>query len=76
VVLVAFVVTLVGGLSVKYGLRRYMAGYVLNCWFIIALPGDTSPRPLTRPVILFSEIRALTVAIAVAIASGLHLPNA
>jgi hypothetical protein len=40
VVLVAFVVTLVGGLSVKYGLRRYMAGYVLNCWFIIAIPGD------------------------------------
>src|SRR6201993_57560 len=37
VVLAAFVVTALGGLSVKYGLHRYMAGYVLNCWFIIAL---------------------------------------
>jgi hypothetical protein len=36
-VLAAFVVTVLAGLSVKYGLHRYMAGYVLNCWFIIAI---------------------------------------
>ncbi|HTP21033.1 MAG TPA: FUSC family protein [Solirubrobacteraceae bacterium] len=128
VVLAAFVVTVIGGLAVKYGLHRYTAGYVLNCWFIIAIglpasyrldrytshtwaqmlawvagcalwvaiifigwlargrgsrpqpipeiPGDISPRKLTRPIIAFSVIRALTVSIAVAIAFGLHLPNA
>jgi len=128
VVLAAFVVTVLGGLSVKYGLHRYVAGYLLNCWFIVAIglpasykidrlaghtwaqmlawvagcalwvaiawigwlargrgsrpqpipeiPGDISPRPLTRPIIAFSVIRALTVSIAVAIPFGLHLPNA
>jgi hypothetical protein len=40
------------------------------------IPGDISPRKLTRPVILFAVIRALAVAIAVGIAFGLHLPNA
>jgi hypothetical protein len=40
------------------------------------IPGDTSPRPLTGPIVAFSVIRALTVSIAVAIAFGLHLPNA
>ncbi len=49
--LAAFVVTLLGGLAVKYGLYRSV-GYMLNCWFIIAiglpasykLDGDTSRR--------------------------------
>jgi Fusaric acid resistance protein-like len=127
VVLAAFVVTLLGGLAVKYGLHRFVAAYLLNVWFIIALglgllrlgpfhtdpwaqalawltgsavwiactfimwlargrkavpqpvaeiPGDISPRPLTRPVILFAVIRAVAVAAAVAIAFGLHLPSA
>ena len=40
------------------------------------IPGDTTPVPLTRPVILFVLIRAIAVSIAVAIAFGLHLPNA
>ena len=40
------------------------------------IPGDISPRPLTRPVILFAVIRAVAVSIAVAIAFGLQLPNA
>jgi hypothetical protein len=40
------------------------------------LPGDTTPVKLTRPVILFVLIRAIAVSIAVAIAFGLHLPNA
>jgi hypothetical protein len=127
VVLAAFVVTLLGGLAVKYGLHRFVAAYLLNVWFIITLglgllhlgpfhtdpwaqalawllgsavwivgtfivwlasgrkerpqpvaeiPGDISPRPLTRPVILFAVIRAVAVSAAVAIAFGLHLPSA
>jgi hypothetical protein len=136
VVLAAFVVTLLGGLAVKYGVHRFVAAYLLNAWFIIALglptliaydlptvfrsglihtepwkqalawllgsavwivgtfivwlaggrkgvpqpvaeiPGDISPRPLTRPVILFAVIRAVAVSAAVAIAFGLQLPNA
>ena len=136
VVLAAFVVTLLGGLAVKYGVHRFVAAYLLNAWFIIALslptllsfhlpglyssglvhaeswkqalawlvgsalwlayaslmwlargrtpqpqpvaeiPGDISPRALTRPLILFAVIRALAVAIAVAISFGLKLPDA
>ena len=37
VVLAAFVVTLLGGLTVKFGLHRFIAGLLLNIWFIIAL---------------------------------------
>ncbi|MFZ0973858.1 MAG: FUSC family protein [Solirubrobacteraceae bacterium] len=40
------------------------------------IPGDISPRPLTKPMILFAVIRAVAVSIAVAIAFGLQLPNA
>ena len=40
------------------------------------IPGDTSPRELTRPMILFALIRAIAVAIAVAIPFGLDLPEA
>ena len=136
VVLAAFVATLLGGLAVKYGLHRFVAAYLLNVWFIIALglptllafglpglfrsglihtepwkqalafltgsalwiaytfimwlahgrtaqpqpvaeiPGDISPRPLTRPVILFAVIRAAALSIAVAISFGLQLPHA
>ncbi|MFI5062591.1 MAG: FUSC family protein [Streptosporangiales bacterium] len=136
VVLAAFVVTLLGGLAVKYGVHRFVAAYLLNVWFIIALslptllsfhlprlyssglihaqswqqalawlvgsalwlayaslmwlargrtpqpqpvaeiPGDVSPRALTRPLVLFAVIRALAVAIAVAISFGLKLPDA
>jgi hypothetical protein len=136
VVLAAFVATVLAGLAVKYGLHRFVAAYLLNVWFIIALglptllafglpglfhsglihtepweqalawlagsalwiactfimwlargrvtqpqpiaeiPGDISPRPLTRPIILFAVIRAAAVSIAVAIAFGLQLPSA
>jgi hypothetical protein len=128
VVLAAFVVTLLGGLALKFGLHAFVAGVLLNVWFIIAIglpaaykldkvtshtwaqvlawlagsalwiafawlmwlargrkaraapvpeiPGDTSPRELTRPVILFAVVRALAVSIAVAIAFGLHLEHA
>ena len=40
------------------------------------IPGDMTGKALTRPVILFAIIRALAIGIAVAIAFGLHLPNA
>jgi Fusaric acid resistance protein-like len=136
VVLAAFVVTLLGGLAVKYGVHRFVAAYLLNVWFIVALglptlisfdvpglyqsglihaqswkqalawlvgsalwivyativwlmrgrspqpqpvaeiPGDISPRPLTRPLILYAVIRAVAVSIAVAISFGLKLPDA
>ena len=35
--LAALVATLLGGLAVKYGLHRFVAAYLLNVWFIIAL---------------------------------------
>ena len=35
--LAAFVATLLGGLAVTYGLHRFVAAYLLNVWFIIAL---------------------------------------
>jgi uncharacterized membrane protein YccC len=40
------------------------------------IPGSNKPVPLTRPVILFALIRAIAVAICVAIAFGFHLPDA
>ena len=128
VVLAVFVLTLLGGLAVKYGAHRFVAAYLLNVWFIITLalpssyqaarthtsswpqalawligaglwvactliiwlargrkiqpqpvpeiPGDISPHPLTRPLILFAVIRAAAVSIAVAITFGLALPDA
>jgi hypothetical protein len=128
VVLAAFVVTLVAGLAVTYGLHRFVAAMLLNIWFIIALtlpnayaldratshtwgqvlawvagaalwiavtgvlwlargrtdepqpvqeiPGDISPRKLTRPLIMFAVLRALAIAFAIAIPFGLDLPNA
>lgn len=127
-VLAAFVVTLLGGLAVKFGLHRFVVGLLLNAWFVVALalpaayhldhihtnawaqtlawlagsalwiaftfimwlargrtaepepvpeiPGDISPVKLTRPLILFAVIRAVALSISVAIAYGLHLPNA
>jgi hypothetical protein len=43
---------------------------------VAEIPGDTSPRKLTPPLIMFAGIRALALAITVAIAFGLHLPYA
>ena len=40
------------------------------------IPGDISPRALSRPIVLFALLRAVAVSIAVAIAFGLQLPNA
>jgi uncharacterized membrane protein YccC len=44
-------------------------------WFP-EFPTDRSPITLTRPMVLFSVLRAVAIGIAVAIAYGLHLPNA
>jgi hypothetical protein len=128
VVVAAFVVTLASGLAIKFGVHRFVAGLLLNNWFLIAIsvalaselegvatsawsqalawlagcvlwivfagvlwlargrtprpapvpeiPGDISPRKLTRPMILFALIRAIAIAIAVAIPFGLDLPEA
>ena len=40
------------------------------------VPTDTTSMALSRPVILFALIQALAVSVSVAIAFGLHLPNA
>jgi uncharacterized membrane protein YccC len=40
------------------------------------LPGDTSPKKLTPPMIMFALIRALAIAASVAIAFGLDLSHA
>jgi Fusaric acid resistance protein-like len=128
VVLAAFMVTLLAGLAVKYGVHRFVGAMLLNVWFIVALavpnsysaakitshtwgqalawligsavwiafifvvwlargrkdapapvpeiPGDTATRELTPPLIAYAAIRALAVAIAIAIPFGFNLPNA
>jgi len=124
----AFLITLVAGLIIKFGVHRFVSAYLLNIWFIIAIaqpiqlglehvqvnpwaqalawlaggacwiavsalawllrgrasrpafipeiPGDISTSKLTRPKIAYALIRAFAVGIAVAVAFGLHLPNA
>jgi hypothetical protein len=131
-VLAAFAVTLAASLAITFGVHRFVAGVLLNVWFVIALgigsgfyqfnlthhhaqitshtwaqvaawaggsalwiavtfiawlirgrqdqppplaeiPGDTSRRPLTRPLIMFAVIRALALAASVAIAFGANL---
>jgi Fusaric acid resistance protein-like len=127
-VLAAFAVTLVAGLAAIFGVHRFVAAYLLNLWFILALayassfdqhahitsytwaqvlswvggvalwiavtfvawlirgrqdqpqpiaelPGDTSRRKLTRPMIMFALIRAIAMAGTVALAFGLNLSH-
>ncbi|HET6500603.1 MAG TPA: FUSC family protein [Amycolatopsis sp.] len=127
-VLAAVGVTLVAGLAVAFGVRRFVTALLLNIWFIVALgiafsfqhyaritsytwaqvlawaggvalwivvtfiawlirgredrpqpvaelPGDTSRRKLTRSLVMFAVIRALTIAGTVAVAFGLNLPH-
>jgi Fusaric acid resistance protein-like len=127
-VLAASVVTLVAGLAVTFGVHRFVAAYLLNIWFIIALglafsfhhhahitsytwaqvlawaggsalwiavtfiawlirgredrpqpvaelPGDTSRRKLTLPLIMFAVIRAIAIAGTTALAFGLDLSH-
>ena len=42
---------------------------------VAEIPGDTSRRPLTRPLIMFASIRALVIAGTVALAFGLNLSH-
>jgi hypothetical protein len=42
---------------------------------VAEIPGDTSRRKLTRPLVMFALIRALVIAGAVALAFGLDLPH-
>lgn len=123
---VAFAVTLLSGLTLKFGAHRFAATLLLNAWFIIALgigssfsqgsittntwgqalawlsggalwfvvamllwlingrpvrplfaemPSDTSERKLTKQMISFAVIRALALAVAVAIPFGLNLSH-
>jgi hypothetical protein len=126
--LVAFVVTLLAGLAVTFGVRRFVVALLLNLWLIIAialgvglhnaafitsytwaqvlawvggsalwiavtflawlisgrhdrpqpvdeLPGDISRRPLTRPMVMYAVLRALTIGATVAIAFGADLTH-
>lgn len=126
--LAAFAVTLVGGLAAAFGAHRFVAGLLLNLWFVIALglgtsfsqnvhitsytwaqvlawvggtalwiavtfvgwlihgrqdrpqpvaeiPGDTSRRKLTGPLIMFAVIRAIVIGGTVAIAFGFNLSH-
>ncbi|HUO70419.1 MAG TPA: FUSC family protein, partial [Solirubrobacteraceae bacterium] len=127
-VLAAFIITLVAGLTIRFGLHRFIVALILNTWFFVALvlgsnhhnahiadhtwaqalawaggtavwialtfigwlirgrkdrpppiaelPGDTSPRQLTRPLIVFAVLRALGMAGATAIAFGAGLSHA
>ena len=126
--LAAFVITLGAGLTIKFGLHRFIVALILNTWFFVALvlgsnhhnahvtshtwaqalawvggtalwialtfmgwlirgrkdrpqpiaelPGDTSPRKLTPPLIAFAVLRALGMAGATAIAFGAGLSHA
>ena len=127
-VLAAAAVTLVVGLAVAFGVHRFVAAYLLNIWFIVALalasgfhhaahitsytwaqvlawaggsalwiavtfiawlirgrqdrpqpvaelPGDTSRRKLTGPLIMFAVLRAIVVAGSIALAFGLNLSH-
>jgi hypothetical protein len=127
-VLAAFAVTLVAGLAVMFGVHRFIAAFLLNVWFLIALavaasfdqdahitshtwaqvlawvggcalwialtfggwlirgrhdqpepfaelPGDTSRRKLTPPLIVFALIRAIVIAVTFALAFGLDLSH-
>ena len=127
-VLAAFAVTLVAGLTLMFGVHRFVAGLLLNIWFIVTLaiaaglhdqtfvtsytwaqvaawaggvalwivvtfmawlvygcrdqdpvvaeiPGDTAPRKLTLPLIMFALFRALVMAGTVALAFGANLSH-
>ena len=59
--LAAFLVTLVAGLSVAYGMRRFVWGSLLSIWFIIAL-GDafTSHHHAHTPNYTWAQVLAWT----------------
>jgi hypothetical protein len=78
-------VTLVAGLSVAYGVRRFVWGSLLSIWFIIPLGNAfTSHHHAQTPSYTWAQvlawiggavIRALVIAATVAIAFGADLPH-
>ncbi len=68
VVLSAFVVTLLGGLAVKYGLHRFVGGALLNVWFLIAIAVPASYRPDGIQTVAWKQALAWLVASAIWIA--------
>ncbi len=126
ITLAAFAVTLLSGLSLKFGLHRFITTLLLNIWFVIALgigssysqshivtntwgqalawlgggvlwfvvalllwlingrtahplvagiPSDNTEHRLTKPMVAFAVLRALALAIAVAIPFGFNLKH-
>ena len=127
-VLAVAAVTLVAGLAIAFGVHRFVAAYLLNIWFIVAiaiasgfhhaahitsytwaqvlawaggsalwiavtfvawlirgrqdqpqpvaeLPGGTSRRKLTGPLIMFAVLRTIVIAGTSALAFGLNLSH-
>ena len=68
VVLATFVVTLLGGLAVKYGLHRFVGGALLNAWFLIAIAMPASSKPDGVQAAAWKQALAWLVASAIWIA--------
>ena len=68
VVLAAFVVTLLGGLALKYGLHRFVVGMLLNAWFLIAIAMPTPYKPDGIQTVAWKQAVAWLVASAIWIA--------
>ena len=68
VVLAVFVVTLLGGLAVKYGLHRFVGGALLNAWFLIAIAMPASYKLDGIQTVAWKQAVAWLVASAIWIA--------
>lgn len=66
-VLAVFVITLLGGLAVKYGLHRFVSAVLLNVWFVIALSVQAGYR------LEHTQVNAWAQALAWLIGSALTL---
>jgi hypothetical protein len=69
VVLAAFVVTLLGGLALKFGLHRFVSGELLNYWFLIAISLPTAYKLDGIKISTWKETVAWLVGVALWIAS-------
>ena len=68
VVLATFVVTLLGGLAVKYGLHRFVGGALLNAWFLIAISVPAASKLDGTQTVAWKQAMAWLVASAIWIA--------
>ena len=66
--LAVFVVTLLGGLAVKYGLHRFVGGALLNAWFLIAIAMPASSNLDGTQTVAWKQAVAWLVASAIWIA--------